>query len=35
LASERKSFVFCLIILYSLYSEYDRPLIPDVSGQAG
>jgi hypothetical protein len=28
-------FVFVLIILYSLYLEYDRPLIPSASGQAG
>ncbi|KAF8543298.1 hypothetical protein BDD12DRAFT_233138 [Trichophaea hybrida] len=26
---------FVLIIQYSLYLEYDRPLIPDASGQAG
>jgi len=28
-------FVFVLIILYSLYLEYDSPLIPPASGLAG
>jgi hypothetical protein len=28
-------FCFVLIILYSLYLEYDRPVIPDASGPAG
>jgi len=28
-------FLFCLIILYSLYSEYDSPLVPSASGLAG
>jgi len=27
--------IFVLIILYSLYLEYDRPLLPFASGQAG
>jgi hypothetical protein len=32
-----RSLVFCfvLIILYSLYLEYDSPLIPSASGLAG
>ena len=28
-------FFFVLIILYSLYLEYDRPLITSASGLAG
>jgi len=28
-------FLFVLIILYSLYLEYDSPLIPSASGLAG
>jgi len=28
-------FVFVLIILYSLYLEYDSPLVPSASGLAG
>jgi len=28
-------FCFALIILYSLYLEYDSPLIPPASGLAG
>jgi hypothetical protein len=30
-----KLFLFVLIILYSLYLEYDSPLIPPASGLAG
>jgi hypothetical protein len=32
---DKRMLFFVLIILYSLYLEYDRPLIPDASGQAG
>jgi len=28
-------FLFALIILYSLYLEYDSPLVPSASGLAG
>ena len=28
-------FLFVLIILYSLYLEYDSPLVPSASGLAG
>jgi len=28
-------FFFVLIILYSLYLEYDSPLVPSASGLAG
>jgi hypothetical protein len=28
-------FCFVLIILYSLYLEYDSPLVPSASGLAG
>ena len=31
----RSFFLFVLIILYSLYLEYDSPLVPSASGLAG
>jgi len=30
-----QGIVFVLIILYSLYLEYDSPLVPSASGLAG
>jgi len=32
---EEGLFLFVLIILYSLYLEYDSPLLPSASGLAG